>query len=93
MASMTAELFFDNCQYKVILQACDPETQRFLADMVGTELHTQRSSGKQYDENMDLRGYTKGKSSTREYAVQPYNLANLDTKCILISPYGVNELE
>jgi len=86
-------IIFDNCQYKVILQACDPETQRFLADMVGTELHTQRSSGKQYDENMDLRGYTKGKSSTREYAVQPYNLANLDTKCILISPYGVNELE
>ena len=29
----------------------------------------------------------------REYAVQPYKLANLDTKSILISPYGVNELE
>ncbi len=85
-------IIFDNCQYKVILQACDPETQRFLADMVGTELHIQRSSGKQYDENMDLRGYTKGKSSTREYAVQPYNLANLE-KCVLISPYGVNEVD
>ena len=85
-------IIFDNCQYKVILQACDPETQRFLADMIGTELHIQRSSSKQYDEYMDLRGYTKGKSSTREYAVQPYNLANLE-KCILISPYGVNEIE
>jgi hypothetical protein len=74
------------------LQACDPETQRFLADMIGTELHVQRNSSKQYDEYLDLRGYTKGKSSTREYAVQPHKLANLDTKCILISPYGVNEL-
>ena len=32
---------FDNCQYKVILQACDPETQRFLADMIGTARATQ----------------------------------------------------
>lgn len=85
-------IIFDNCQYKVILQACDPETQRFLADMIGTELHIQRSSSKQYDEYMDLRGYTKSKSSTREYAVQPYNLANLE-KCVLISPYGVNEVD
>ncbi len=86
-------IIFDNCQYKVILQACDPETQRFLADMIGTELHIQHSSSKQYDEYRNLRGYTKGKSNMREYAVQPYNLANLDTKCILISPYGVNELQ
>lgn len=86
-------IIFDNCQYKIILQACDPETQHFLADMIGTELHIQRSSGKQYNEFLELRGYTKGKSSTREYAVQPYSLANLDTKCILVSPYGVNELE
>lgn len=85
-------IIFDNCQYKVILQACDPETQRFLADMIGTELHIQRSSSKQYDEYMDLRGYTKSKSSTREYAVQPYKLANLE-KCVLISPYGVNEVD
>lgn len=76
----------------MILQACDPETQHFLAEMIGTELHIQRGSGKQYDEFLELRGYTKGKSSTREYAVQPHKLANLDTKCILISPYGVNEL-
>jgi type IV secretory pathway TraG/TraD family ATPase VirD4 len=84
-------IIFDNCQYKIILQACDPETQRFLADMIGTELHIQRSSGKQYNEFLEVRGYTEGKSSTREYAVQPHSLANLDTKCILISPYGVNE--
>jgi hypothetical protein len=76
----------------VILQACDPETQRFLADLIGTELHILHSSSKQYDETLELRGYTTGKSSTREYAVQPYNLANLE-KCILISPYGVNEVE
>lgn len=86
-------IIFDNCQYKVILQACDPETQHFLAEMIGTELHIQRGSGKQYDEFRELRGYTKSKSSTREYAIQPYHLANLDTKCILISPYGVNEFE
>ena len=86
-------IIFDNCQHKIILQACDPETQHFLADMIGTELHIQRSSGKQYNEFLEVRGYTKGKSSTREYAVQPHSLANLDTKCILISPYGVNELE
>ena len=86
-------IIFDNCKHKIILQACDPETQHFLADMIGTELHIQRSSGKQYNEFLELRGYTQGKSSTREYAVQPHKLANLDTKCILISPYGVNELE
>ena len=85
-------IIFDNCQYKVILQACDPETQRFLADMIGTELHIQRSLSKQYDEYMDLRGYTTGKSSTREYALQPHRLSNLQN-CILISPYGVNEVE
>lgn len=85
-------IIFDNCQYKIILQACDPETQHFLADMIGTELHIQRSSGKQYNEFLEVRGYTKGKSSTREYAVQPYNLANLE-KCVLISPYGVNEVD
>ena len=85
-------IIFDNCQYKVILQACDPETQRFLADMIGTELHIQRSSSKQYNETLELRGYTTGKSSTREYALQPHRLSNLQN-CILISPYGVSEVE
>lgn len=82
----------DNCQYKLILHACDPETQEALSKMIG--VHKKKLHSK--DRNMDIEynnlGYSKQKSESYLPKIFPHKLAWLKN-VILLSPYGEERLE
>lgn len=82
----------DNCQHKVILQACDKETQEYLSALIGVRLEKLHSWGKSMDVSEDILGYTKQKSETYLPNVFPHKLSSLD-EAILISPFGNYRLD
>ena len=86
------QVIFDNCQFKVILRANDPETQMYLSDLIGTHVVPQRSISRQRDTHGNIIGYSEQIYETREHIVQPHELATLDD-VIILSPYGMCRAE
>lgn len=85
----------DNCPYKAILNASDPETQKMLSEMIGS-VSVARSTVSFND--VDLNDITACISSQRaslsvsmvqEPIVLPHELAYLKKKYILQTPRGV----
>jgi type IV secretion system protein VirD4 len=83
----TRRIILDNCQYKLILGAGDPETQRFLSDMVGTTMLPMPSSSENYDEFGESSGHSISKCLSRERIIQPHEFASLKD-AILLHPDG-----
>lgn len=82
----------DNCPYKLILQAGDPETQRCLSDLIGVDKDKLRSQSRSLNADYDVIGYSKQKSETYLPRVFPHELSSLE-EAIMLSPYGVERLE
>lgn len=80
-------IIFDNCQFRAILRANDAETQKYLCDMIGTHTSIQRSVSEHEDEFGDTTGYSKQFSESRDWTVQPHELAALND-VLLLTPYG-----
>ena len=80
-------IIFDNCQFKAILRANDAETQRYLSELIGTRMCAQRSVSEHMDEESDTTGYSRQISETRDWTVQPHELATL-RDALLLTPYG-----
>lgn len=77
----------NNFGYKVILSASDTDTQRYFADLIGQKTIFQKS------ETHTDRGFLSKKSSTtfsetKDYIIEPADLAHLGNKLILIHPQG-----
>ncbi len=82
----------DNCEYKLILQAGDSETQKYLSDLVGVRKVELRSRGKTLDVNHKVTGYSKQKSETYLPIIFPHKLATLE-KAILLSNFGAEKID
>lgn len=80
-------IILDNCQYQAILRANDAETQKNLAELIGTHICRQRSVSEHEDDFGDTTGYSKQLSEIRELVVQPHELSTLDD-VLLLTPYG-----
>lgn len=80
-------IIVDNCQYRAILQANDPETQKYICEMIGTHMRTQLSGNEHMDLDYDTTGYSRQSSEIRELVVQPHKLSTLDD-VLLLTPYG-----
>lgn len=85
----------DNCPYKAILNANDPETQKMLSEMIGSV--PVAKSTVSFD-NVDLEDITTcipsqraslSISMVREPIILPHELAYLKKKYILLTPSGV----
>lgn len=82
----------DNCQNKVILQACDKETQEYLSALIGVHLVKLHSRGQNFDIDYSLMSYSKQKSESFQPIVFPHELSSLED-AILISPFGNYRLD
>lgn len=80
-------IIFDNCQYQAVLRANDADTQKYLCDLIGTRMSTQRSMSEHLDDDSDTTGYSWQISESRDWTVQPHELATLQD-ALLLTPYG-----
>lgn len=83
-------IIMDNCQYKVILNACDPETQKLLADLIGTRIIPEKSTSSR--DSIDSVDSTTTINTKREYYIQPHELAYLKD-IILLTPEGACRID
>lgn len=85
-------IIMDNCQYQVILQANDADTQKYLSERIGTYINKRRSASENMDKHWSTTGYSMQISETRDYVVQPHELSTLKD-VILLTPYGYCRVE
>lgn len=85
-------IILDNCQWKGILRANDPETQEFLSRCIGTSIYRKHSIGKQMDRDLKKTGYTMQISETRDHIIAPHELSTLN-EVLLLTPDGFFRIE
>lgn len=78
---------FDNCGYVAILRATDPDTQKYLCEMIGTRKSSKCSMSKSLDKEGNTTGYSKQISEDRDLLVQPHELSTLKD-VLLLNPDG-----
>lgn len=76
-------IIMDNCQFKAILNANDPGTQKLLAELIGTHVVIEHNVSYNKEDLDAIDSY----SHKREYIVQPHELAYLED-VILLTPNG-----
>lgn len=77
----------NNFKYKVVLNADDTDTQEYFSKLIGYSI-TQRNSV-----SKNSKQTTKTKSDSREWTVEPSDLARLGDHFILLYPGGYEKLE
>lgn len=75
----------DNCAYKAILSADDPETQKYWSDLVGTTKTRSDRFSSNFDETGEPSGYSFSISATREPIIYPHEFASL-SDIVLLHP-------
>lgn len=88
-----AKSIVDNCTWKAILKATEPDTQKWLSDMVGT--YDKEKKSKNFNQN-DI-GVASGSgvsTSTQETRIiKPEEFAYLNKEVVLLSPTGYQRLD
>lgn len=77
----------NNYDYKVVLAASDPDTQKYFAELIGQEKE------KKVSYSTSTHHSSKTESQERTWAIEPAQLANLGDKLILIHKAGWIELK
>ena len=80
-------VIFDNCGYLAILRATNPDTQKYLCEMIGTRKSTKHSVSENFDKEGNTTGYGQHISDDRNWVVQPHDLRTLKD-VLLLTPYG-----
>lgn len=77
----------ENCQFKVILQAGDAETQEYISRLIGKYLRSSYGCSQQLDLDLECKGYNVQLTKVHEWRIQPHELATLDD-ILLLTPHG-----
>ena len=80
-------IILDNCPWKAILRVGDAETQRAISDLVGTTNVFHQNASISYDRYGKPIGYSYTAVESREFRIQPHELATMDD-VLLLTPYG-----
>lgn len=83
----TRRTIMDNCPYKVILNACDAETQQYFSDLTGTIPTIQSSIAASLDEEGSATSYNTNIHDAREPLLYPHEFATL-SDVIVLHPQG-----
>ena len=85
------QIILDNCAYKVILGANDPETQKALSDLAGTIPSLPWSASVNLNRKLRITGYSVQLHGSEEPFIRPHDLACLKD-VILLTPCGVYQV-
>ena len=82
----------DNCTWKAVLKATEPETQRWLSDMVGT--FDKEKKSKSFNQNSSGVSSGSGMSTSTQESriIKPEEFAYLNKEVVLLSPTGYQRL-
>ena len=75
----------DNCENKAILRSNDSDTQKYLAELLGTYKKTYMVTNDCYDVFNEITGYTEQMNDKREYRIYPHEFSLLDDVILLTS--------
>lgn len=84
-------IILDNCPYKAILSANDPDTQKYLSDLAGTIPSLQWGASVNLNRKFRITGYGGQINSSEKPFIQPHKLAFLED-VLLITPHGVYQI-
>lgn len=73
-------IILDNCRYKAILNAGDPDTQEYLAKLIGTHKSIQRGCSCNFDSDFRCRSYGEQLNESRDWKIRPKTLHISRTK-------------
>ena len=90
-----ANIIVDNCTYKAILKATEPETQKWCAELVGKFDKEKLSSGKNKDVLGVGKGSSSGKTTEQRYIIEPSEFAYFAERgfLILLTPSGYKQID
>jgi len=74
------------------LNANDPDTQQYFANLIGTRIFRKYSMSEFQNESREPTGYSSLVSESRELLIQLYEFATLK-KAVVLTPYGACLLE
>lgn len=77
----------DNCQYKAVLRVDDPETQAYVAKLIGSYVHPQHGISQQFSFDAECTGLSVQSNEIRDNLIQPEELATLKD-VLLLTPDG-----
>lgn len=77
----------DNCTFHVVLGTCDVQTQKNVADRIGTRLKESPGQSFNTDAFCNVTGFSFQLNTQREYSIQPHELGHLDG-VLVHSPRG-----
>lgn len=83
---VTRRTILDNCAYKAIFSAYDPDTQRYFSDLVGTFSIPKSGCSANFDSDGTPTGYGINILDTKERIIQPHEFSSLP-EIILLHPY------
>ena len=72
----------NNFQFKVVLGASDTDTQEYFAKLIGNKIIQNHSISR------NAKSVTRTYTDTKEYAIEPAELAHLKNKLLLLYPDG-----
>lgn len=78
----------NNFAYKAILSASDTDTQRYIADLIGQETTTTQTNTVNGQGGLFNKLITTSYHETKDYIIQPSDLAHLGNDLILLHPKG-----
>lgn len=79
------KIIMDNCNSKVILRSNDSDTQKYLAELLGTYKKTYMVTNDCYDVFNEITSYTEQMNDKREYRIYPHEFSLLDDVILLTS--------
>jgi len=77
----------ENCGYKVILQAADVDTQKYISELFGTYEHNRYSLTKNMNESLVISSYGVHQDTVEKLRILPHQLSSLND-VLLLTPYG-----
>lgn len=90
-----ANIITDNCSYKAILKATEPETQKWCAELVGKYDKEKLSSNYNADMIGMGKGTGQGRTTEQRYIIEPSDFGYLaeNGKLVVLAPSGYKMLE
>ena len=73
--SNVRKIIMDNCQYKVLLNINEPESQKYFSDLIGTAPYSQMSITQNADKNMKFYSYSKSIQSIMLPKILPHQFS------------------
>ena len=89
-------IILENCSYKIILNANDAESRRYISELIGTAVIPKASFSTNYDGTHQVSGYNQNIAMSREAVVHPHELGKLKNEAVLLTPDGyctVNKIQ